>query len=579
MNILILFASVLALSGYFISYKRFTDWNTAFFPVSFISFSTVITYIFGLVGALKAGAILILILGIALLPITLLKSVNNKKINYLIYLSDPVILFFIICTIWSMIISRMHLLSDTDDLVHWYRICKILYADNAFPTNIDIYYTTYTPGTATWIYLFTKTFGFSVNNCFLGQSIINISACATFFSLIRKESKTLTKVIMILCISANSLLLCSIDTSTSTLRVDSIIALLSLSILIFGVNTGFSLNKKNVLFLLFTFSFLNSIKVSGILFQVFIIVVYLAKNKKFSDKLLNIRKSVIFFIPLLNPLLYRIRNTFIYKNINVGNQAISIERFSGIVNDKTADSIKTTVLDVFFNSFNPLSEFTQVNIGWICFLFLILCLIIFKSESKTIAKIIVYIGIVYFVFVLFLAFTYVFSMNSYEASILSCFYRYIGTVTIFITGITNYYLIDLFSKSRNKLHSKIIPIFIFSVFIAGNFMFDYSYIFTGNQCCSIYNIFIDDTPWRILSITAKENMEFTSEPYLVIYDDKYLENSNYRNTGILVEAFFRSPHSKAFLLSESDKYTDILKDYDKDHIILCCKDDSLKNKL
>ena len=576
MNLILTVLLILSFAGFYLAYKAFIKDNSAFFPVLFVAGSSVVSYVFGIVGLLRIGFYIVLGVGIILIPLSIVKQLKAGNKNLFKQFLDPALLFLAVGIVWAYFITRNVGLSHPDDFSHWYKICKVLHADNSFPTNIDIRFTTYTPGTATWIYIFTNAAGFSVPNCLLAQSIINLACCCSLISVIPVKASKLSKAIIYLGICATSVLLCAIDVSTYSLLVDCTLPLISLSAAFYLYENKFMLDKISIPVLISLMAFMELVKFSGLVFALFILILYLMEGKKQKQTKKALRALVTFVVPVGISLLYRLRNSFIYANINVSNQAVSVERYSQLLSAKSSESVMNTILNVFLMAFNPAGEYAQVIIAWVCFLILIALVLLQKkkliktAEGVDFLRLLVYSFLCYLIYVVFLALTYVFSMNAYEAETLSCCFRYMGSIAVFVVGLFCYYLMKSVPASDDKNLLIKMAVYIVVTLIFGHLLFGYGYICEGKQQYSPHEYFIDSTPWNKISEYAEEKMEFTDAKYLVIWDESYLADSHYAPFQIdyVAGAYLRSVKVTSIMMSEIDENTDLISEYDSEHIIV-----------
>ena len=576
MNLILTILLVLSFAGFYLAYKTFISDNSAFFPLLFVAESSVVAYVFGIAGVLRIGFYIVLGIGILLIPLSVAKILKTGKKDIIKLLLDPALLFLLVGTIWAYFITRNVGLSHPDDFSHWYKICKVLHADNSFPTNIDIRFTTYTPGTATWIYIFTNAAGFSVPNCLWAQSLINLAACCSLISVIPSNASKLMKSVMFIGISATAVLLCSIDVSTYSLLVDCTLPLIALCAAFYLYEHKFMLDKISIPVLVILIGFMEVVKFSGLIFALFILIFYLMESKKQAQTKKAIRVLVTFILPVVFSILYRVRNSFIYSNINVSNQAVSIERFSQLLSAKSSESVIKTVLNVFAMAFNPAGQYAQVTITWVCLLLMVILALLQKkkmirtAEGVDFLKLLEFSFLCYLIYVVFLAFTYVFSMNAYEAETLSCCFRYMGSVAVFITGLFCYHLMKSFALPEDKKLPVKMAVYSVITAVFGHLLFGYNYIWEGKQQYSPHEYFIDSTPWNKISEYAEEKMEFTDAKYLVIWDESYLANSHYISFQIdyVAGAYLRSVKITSIMMSEMDDKADLISEYDSEHIIV-----------
>jgi hypothetical protein len=225
---------------------------------------------------------------------------------------------------------------------------------------------------------------------------------------------------------------------------------------------------------------------------------------------------------------------------------------------------------------NPAGAYAQVTIVWIIFAVLII-LMLLKKLKKTggngitdYSGIFKYTFLVYIIYVFFLTLTYLFSMNAYEAEILSCCYRYMGSIAVFIAGFFSYHIMRNLTISEDKLMPAKMAGYIVMTIIFGHMMFGYNYIYEGRQQYSPFENFTDSTPWNKISEYADEKMEFTDARYLVIWDESYLADSNYLPFQIdyVAGSYLRSVKITTIMMSEMDDNKDLINEYTDDQIII-----------
>jgi len=163
---------LLSMLGFAMLYQR-RHLPLCFFPITAASGMTLVVYLAGLAGFLKLGSYAVVLLGLLLL----IRYFDMKKIAA--FFSDWSIWFVIVSVVWLYVITRGTMLADYDEGTHWYRICKSMHYEGAFPSTPDIFFFTYMPGCQTWIYLLTRFIGFSIPNLCFAHNTLNILYCNT----------------------------------------------------------------------------------------------------------------------------------------------------------------------------------------------------------------------------------------------------------------------------------------------------------------------------------------------------------------------------------------------------------------
>jgi len=538
LNILLFVVSLL---GYYLAYRFFCDADEVFFPVVYISVMTVVTYLFGLLGFLKIGVLVAESTGLALLLLLLYKKRRKLSLkSVLAGFINPTSFLMLIGIVWAYVITRNVGLSHSDDYNHWYRICKAMSADNLYPWAADITFITYPPGTATWIYFFTRTFGFSVPNCFWAQTILNLSGCCTLFHAVSKVGGFKEKTVKMVMIAVASAFLCSLNLSTYTLVVDACLGIIAMAAAIYMLNADFT-RRRSVVTVVVLLTFLNLIKISGVLFEIFVLFLYLllrGRRSKITAKGI-LTGFVITVIPTVFAILYRIRNSHIYTNIDSSEQAISSERFLNILASRSNEEI-LLYTKTFIKALDPFRTLPQITVVYYCLLAVIILAFFKKDARNTLKKTFLYLvctGVVYFAM---LYLTYLLSMELWETLSLNSFYRYAGTLSIYFAGLTIYSFILRFNASGSRFYLKALAFSLLLVVI-GQAFFGYGFLFGERQELYPELGFVTDTPWKALEACSEEVFEYNDESYYVIWDEQNLPGLLDRKiTYVITSTYFRS---------------------------------------
>ena len=556
---------LISLFGYYLAYGLFIKHHVSFFPLFYAAYAVIFLYIFGLAGILKAGFYVLLTIGILLIPFAIYKG-KNEVIPFLRKtLTDPSLLYIAAGTIWVFVITKGVGISHCDDFSHWYKICKMMYFENAYPTKPDTFYTTYVPGTATWIWLITSVTGFAADRCLFAHSLLHLFALNTFFSLgdrkVKEENTLAVKALLFFLVSALSITLCSMNVNTYCLLTDTTIALVPMAAVFFVLsdNTG-SFKMNTVLFtLLMCFEIL--IKVAGIPFVVFVCIYRNMQLKKTlsSSKHSGLSGIAVKYLPAVVPFAfffaYIIRAKIVFGSIEQSSQGISLMRFAIMFFQKTDDQIKGILgrfVREMFDLFGVMSM--QVRLLWLVFAVMTVLFIVTKkkknAELALLKKTTSALFIFFVVYSFFLLMTYICSMENHEANadLLNCFYRYIGSVTIFVFGIISYILYVLFSKmDKHKELAANIAMAVISIVIGAG-MFDIGYI-AGFDHYHQIEIFTMNS-WDLLNEYAPEQYEYNTDMYFVIYNNDDVIDFSLNKTKLASCVYFRSKNIIAFSIED-----------------------------
>lgn len=495
------------------------------FFITYISCISVFLYLCGMINILKIGEFFIIIFGFVLFlyRFKLIKQINFKKafINYQT-------IFLLICAIWALFLTHNLGISHVDDYSHWYRICKMIYYENALPTNADLLYRTYPPGSAIWIYFISKFAGFNPLVCFLAQDLTVFACLQPFFLFIDEERTNLLHLVTIIL---GSIFICSLDETFYVLLVDSLVGLIPLCswIIIY--------KKADVPFyiLLFINIYTALIKSSAIVFSILIAVYYLINNK---GKIKQFLALVI--CPIVLQFAYVIRSNIVYSNISSSAQALSLSRFMSIYNQKNASLVKDIIKFFIKSSTDFIDGIYQVKILWLCLFILLIVCILKRNINYT--KVFIFSISSFIIYVIGLLLVYLFSMSLAEATgdWLACFDRYIGTISIFIFGIV-YGLFISFINDNIKITAFIaLPVILIIIF-SSNFKFLYSF----------YNMDgYDDAIWKDLQAVADEEFVYNEKNIFAIFNVDDYNNKSFIIDKQIMQCYFRTIYVTGLSIEE-----------------------------
>ena len=570
--VLLFFFSII---GYYSFFKVNLNGRSAEFPLLFIAVAVVFTYSFGLIGLLDIGYYLFLLCGNILLLLTVYQLLTHKK-----SLAKPLLtsyisssfIFMAIGILWMIIITRNVNPMHPDDFSHWLRICKVIHFDDSLPVTPEIDYLTYPPGTAVWAYIVTKTIGYSVGNCYFAQVIVNLAACCLFFGITTNNSpklKLLNRILLGLCAGAFFVFSNAAICRIYTLTVDCVLGLVALAAIIFIIQMRDNLTDYISLIVLLVF--LALIKIPGILFVLYAVALYLIMKKRRKINRFNagIDITLLAAIPIIFIVFYALRNSLIYSEIGMSEQAFSIQRFLSLYFEKDSSLIQSVIQNVMYHSVNVIGPGTS-RVKFLLASFAgLLCMIIYDKKIAKKAKsdsllLFTYAFVCYWIFIMFLILTYIFSMQNYEAEGLGSYYRYISTISIMICGIFTYRLLDVFAKNEKALSAVFMSSYILIVSLAGHCIFDYSYMLKS-EGFSYYH----DLPWRRLSSATEEINYYNEDSYLIVWDESIFEDYSFPEFCIvnLSETYFRSTKIDILVIDLDSDECDI--DYDHyDNVVI-----------
>ena len=427
----VLAALVLSIAGYGALYKR-SRLPVCFFPVTLVSGVSVVLYGFGFFSALKIGCYAILAVGIMLLILC------RKGFNAWAFFSDFSMLFCLVAGVWLYAITREAFLSHWDDGSHWYRICKAIYTEGAFPTTPDILYYNYVPGCQLWVYFVLRFVDFSQANCMFAQGLINIACVAALFAGASGAKSLAEKGFLAVVTAAAGVVLCCMSTGTYALLVDLQLGLVAMALLILLLDQGNSVNSLIPAFLLFAFLLL--IKNSAVFFALMIFL-WAALAHRWRGKRLALRTMLLLLVPLALRMAYSVRADIVYSGAELSPQTMSVDRFLGLFAQKEASDV-LLFTDRFLYKL-IIGDTGLSRTVYVCAALLVFLWVCFRGAKKMKEAAAVRRNLLFGLgmtglYAVMLYAMYIFSMTTSEMVVVNSFYRYYGSMVIVFAGMVVY---------------------------------------------------------------------------------------------------------------------------------------------
>ena len=562
--------NLIAILGYYLFFVLILKEKEVFFPFCFISFTVLMTYLLGCAELLTLGCVVVMLLGICLLVISIMFCVKNKEWPDLSIFINPAMFFMLVGIIWCYVLSRNIYPSHYDDFSHWLRICKTMYADSSYPRTPECYYQNYVPGTATWIYYITSVIGYTPQNCYFAQMVLNLSCCTGLLAVIGKETTRDKKIVMTLVCGILSILLCAMDVTVYSLLVDGVLGLAAALAVIYTAATdkkGGCIRRFALLFIMCCFIAL--IKASGSLLVCFIAAVFFASTKDDKegkyDRLMKIGESMILIIvPYLITNLYMLRAKRVFGEVNEQGTVSFYNRIEDCLSTgRVMDIIKRFMVECF----DIVNAKPQVRILWIVMITIIVIGIIKRQKgtgNKQWSFISLFIPVVSVLWLIGMLLTF-FTFDEREANsyILVSFDRYSGTMAIFAVAILSFYLLGrIVNQTEPKKYYISTGIFTAAVIglslLAGFHMlyiFGFKYyddkMFTGDA-------------WRYLEENYPERWDYNEEGYAMIIDVEQRDFDNCFKLQNLMTTYFRTTNCGVYDIKdiEAEGYTlDDVREY------------------
>ncbi|WP_072445980.1 hypothetical protein [Blautia sp. Marseille-P3201T] len=559
-------ALVGAILGYYFYYNMRWKKKNAYFPIIVVSWITFVMYIAGVLECLKWGTFSIVFIGWFLLFGIFVMTVKKKKLDFYIKaVFNSTIICMLIGLIWLWVITRGVGLSHYDDFSHWYRICKMMHVENAYPSQPDMYFPSYVPGTATWIYFITRFISFSAENCLFAQAILILSCCAVFLGVIGEKIEKKCKALSFIYVFVVSTILCAMNVSIYSLLVDTVLALIPLAVVVLIFNERDRMDIKLYFGVMLGACFTALVKTSGLLLVFFIALAWFM-NVNQNNERKNVKKNIIIsflltIIPFLCTRLYINRSVVIYGNISDTYQGVSLNRYLGIFSGKTFQDIVGIFGKYMSEIFKGSGMISQVKVIWICLAFMLIFYYALKyfhrKETVWVKNIFLYVISFFVLYNIGLLFTYMFSMGENEANstYLASFYRYMGTASIFITGIVAFVILYIIMNISVVKQKVMLAVSCIMFGILGMFYFDTGYVWGRDFEYQKENYTTD--AWELCQKYVPESWEYNDYSYLVLWNSDDFQDSG--KIWWLMSAYLRSVHIETYNL-EDLKQSNITED-------------------
>jgi len=460
MNNLLLFFRILlfflSLAGYALFLQKQYDIPYGFGICIAASSIISILWICGMFFSITLSIYILYGMGLVLFLQTAIK--NSSFLSSLMNWTNLFLAITVLLAIYFILGKRFWFI---DDFNHWATIARSIFENQALPDANDelIAFISYPPGAALWISYYLTVVGSSSEDMYLfAQAIlILIYLCPSIAGINSNKTTSrkpqLIQGIMIYLIILLGAFCFTLGTGFKTLCVDGLLAAAGIGLVCFILNYNGS-NKKRVLFSIPLFISVISIKDYGLLFSLwtsFMLIAFLIKkNQSLKENLIlgSIPLASIGIIELLWQ--NHVSKTFV--QIADAPHSLNISRWLSTFQSRSSEEIKI-IFDLFIQEIFARGIVIPF-LGIMGTLFFCYLLVRQKNPSETINTKIIIIFIVsnYLVFLLSLAFVYLFSMEIEGAIRLESFYRYTHTELCFLFGTCISYLINILFLTAD--HSK-----------------------------------------------------------------------------------------------------------------------------
>lgn len=541
-----LLAGVLSILGYGAAYKRLRL-PTCFFPATLVAGVSLTLYGFGFFSALKIGSYALILAGIALLLL------NRKRLRS--FLMDPSLLLCMVACVWLFCITRGAMLSHWDDGSHWYRICKSIYVESAFPTTPDILYYNYVPGCQLWVYFVLQFTEFTIPNLLFAQGLINIACLAALFAGAEKAKTRKEKAFALAVIAVADVTLCAMDIGTYTLMVDLQLGLMAMALLILLLDCG--TERCTLIPAMIISMFLMLVKNSAVFFLLAVFL-WAAAYHRWRGKELAARVVLLILIPLLLRGAYAVRMNIVYADVAASPQSMSLDRFAQMISLKDTDSLKMFTKRFLYKLI--IGDTGLPMAVYVSFMMLAVLFFGLRREDKLDAaadvRVNLMAGVVMTVtYALLLYLTYVFTMSVNEMISVNSFYRYYGSMVIVLAGSTIYMGMNAVLRDRlgggGRMYVSALVLF---AVIGMSGAYSRRYIWGQDRFSG--PDYYEPQFWQTMVYDIPQNREYSEERYVILWDsDDYPDGRVLNNLGVTyhVGAWVRSEKVEAISLDDLEE--------------------------
>lgn len=240
-------------------------------PYVFIWYSLVV-FLFGMIGSLIAAVILLGVLGVGLFVYYCIQKEKRKLLWF-----DPVWLgLFLLLGAFAVYHLYGQKLTHYDNFSHWANIVQVMLENGRLPIKSDILisFTSYPPGTASFLYLIGIVFGNREDVLLIGQAILLVSM---ILALYQKSGRM--RYLLPVVLAAFGVFAFFYNSSIYDLLVDSLLPCVGAFALVL-LYTYLEQPNKTWLAVIPALSFAFFVKNSGIYYAVIALIVYSAHLRR-----------------------------------------------------------------------------------------------------------------------------------------------------------------------------------------------------------------------------------------------------------------------------------------------------------
>lgn len=478
---------MISMSGYIFFIQRKLKIQIEFIPIISIAGITLVLFMGGLLNILLVTTVFLFGIGIILL-------IREFYINYTNNLLHPTftkfitpgMIIFLVASLYFVYILKNQRLIHYDNFSHWALIVKNILMNNALPNFEDaiISFNTYPPGSALYIYYFSKIVGTTEGLALIGQMFIVLTGLLALFSFSSflianfKGNKVLYIKKLFLTVSTLMLAFYMLNgpSTIHDLLVDTLLNTTGLALFALIYHYLDSVEKVAIPTAILV-SFLMLIKNSGVFFGVIGLFLYAYGLRKYKNNagITLLQVKPVLYIPFISPVityyLWSKHVSMVFPKDRIGKHTMSVGAYLNTYNEKTSEEIREI-------SGKYLKTIYKEYAYQIILIVLLLVAILFLQKllrgylDKRLVMLSIAIISMFVLYSVGLWAMYLVSMPTPESLRLAGYSRYLNTIIDFLVGVAIIGILYSLSQSNSAslviiTSSTIILYFISLVFLSG----------------------------------------------------------------------------------------------------------------
>lgn len=378
-----------------------------------------------------------------------IREIRVRKAGILSALSrifTPGIITFGLLAVFFLALLFRSEFTHYDNFSHWGVAAQVISRKDMFPNPADtnVTFTSYPLGSAAFIYYITEIVGTAPEWLQMwAQAVLMAGLLVSLFAFG-------SGIVCWLTVGAGTIMLLAGNTPFVDLLVDTLLPAIAVGGMAFSIYYQEELEEK-IWFVIPYVVFLVSVKNSGALFAVLILLYAMARLPKTRE---NLKK---FVIPVLSPAVmiffWNRHVEQLFDDGTVSKHAMRVDNFQQILSDKTPQDL-TAIVEAFWQSTadnaEPLVYLILMSVAILLFRKLVL-----KKNCRELGSILLVVAVFYVAYLAGLLGMYILTMPLEEALMMAGYERYHQTVILFAAGVVLLSVIRELGECRILRHGTV----------------------------------------------------------------------------------------------------------------------------